>query len=223
MPEDCGALGAGDGGFRKSSLCGGTSSFGGCGDGDAGINLGAKLGSDNCRECRLGDDGGEMNLVGGDLDTTAESGFASRPFVDLFWLRPASKVAPCVKPSFCGIAFPGLTGGLLTSVLMSIRGLCWGPDLELLLLEFEESALPGRRGGTRDAKGASSSESELESDPEPRVGLKDTLVFDFVGGRGAGTDCVDAPRLCRLRVALLLLLSSSTPSGLWERRGGRGK
>lgn len=56
-------------------------------------------------------------------------------------------------------------------------------DLDALRLERDDIALPGRRGATRVARGASSSESESDEDEDK--GARP------LGCTGGGMDCVD--------------------------------
>jgi hypothetical protein len=155
----------------------------GCG-GTAGSALGGS---------RLGVEGGELNLNGGTfvtvrllLDCEAES-----PGDAVFWLggplvpdksvlellsNPESSVRPPVKPSI-DLAFGFDEGeaagvdlaGAPVSCLMSMSGL-GGPAERALPFEYDDMALPGRRGGNSLANGAlsesESSLSELDEDED---------------------------------------------------------
>lgn len=155
-----------------------------------------------------GDEGGEMNRVGGDLDT-----------IDglLITLLPDEiSVMPGVNPSSLFRAAPGDepnvgSPGLRPPVssLMSMRGFVLDRAGRLTLdlecrADAEDIALPGLRGATRVARGASSSESESESESD--VGLERVLgreEVNFVEVEGEilavvdpGLENVDASRTC---------------------------
>jgi hypothetical protein len=86
------------------------------------------------------------------------------------------------------------------SSLMSIRGLDIArpagprvPFVRRLVLEVEESALPGRRGGTSDASGALS-ESESESGSDSVVSGLAALESSC----DAGFEHIEESRTCRV-------------------------
>lgn len=137
----------------------------------------------------FGDAGGDTKCVGGDFDVVmGESIGEMGPGLDVI-PRPPMRVAPGVKPS----SFTAFAGRLpRVNSLISIKG--FGRleadraarltlDLEVLRLERDDMALPGRRGARRVARGASSSESELDEDEGE--GARP------LGCTGGGMDCVD--------------------------------
>lgn len=111
-----------------------------------------------------GDPGGLTNLAGGLWET----------------IPPESNVDPGVNPAFDEEAAAVLNfGGCPTSELMSINGFD-GLD-RLDRLELLDIALPGRRGGTSLANGASSSESDEElSELDASVLLRGSSEIDGV-------------------------------------------